>query len=272
MQRTRQKSLLFMLISLTLLFLVSQVSFFLIYYKSFAIIDTVAQSSLSHAIFNSALLLPLMGYFILQLVAYACLIIFVWFVTQSIRCLFHLSDTFAYWFGLCFWMLIIILVLSLNAYYFPHSSFSIIYTLMILRVSVAAVVIATLLAYLNFFMNRDVFVMGSLFLLFAAFVAGFELYQRYYLLPALTPISGKPNVIIIGLDSLRPDAINRKDTPAIYHFLASSHTFTRAYTPLARTFPSWVSLLTATYPKKMVHVLIFVRQKLSSPRIISSSN
>jgi arylsulfatase A-like enzyme len=63
----------------------------------------------------------------------------------------------------------------------------------------------------------------------------------------------KPNIILIGLDSLRPDHIGyfgHQDahTPTIDRFLASSVVFTNAYTPLARTFPSWVSILTAKYP------------------------
>ena len=66
--------------------------------------------------------------------------------------------------------------------------------------------------------------------------------------------SGKPNVFIIGVDSLRPDHISylgypRLTTPNIDDFLRNSIVFPEAMTPLGRTFPSWVSVLTGQYPK-----------------------
>src|SRR5690606_868871 len=58
--------------------------------------------------------------------------------------------------------------------------------------------------------------------------------------------SGKPNIVIIGLDSLRYDAVGRRPslTPSIDAFMKESVSFSDATTPLARTFPSWVSLIT----------------------------
>lgn len=66
--------------------------------------------------------------------------------------------------------------------------------------------------------------------------------------------SDKPNIIILSIDSLRPDITNptqpdNSSAPFISKQLASSHNFNQAYTPLARTFPSWMSLLTGKQPK-----------------------
>ncbi|MFQ6082249.1 MAG: sulfatase [Candidatus Aminicenantia bacterium] len=63
-----------------------------------------------------------------------------------------------------------------------------------------------------------------------------------------------PNVVIIGIDSLRPDhtgyfGYNNDTSPNIDNFLRESIVFTNCYTPLARTFPSWMSILTGKYPK-----------------------
>lgn len=58
----------------------------------------------------------------------------------------------------------------------------------------------------------------------------------------------QPDVVIVGLDSLRTDALGKGDTPAIDAFLAQSARFSDAITPLARTFPSWVSLVTGKHP------------------------
>lgn len=65
------------------------------------------------------------------------------------------------------------------------------------------------------------------------------------------PPAGKPHVIIVGIDSLRFDATGPgggDKTPNIDAFLAGATTFQDATTPLARTFPAWVSLLTGRHP------------------------
>ena len=63
-----------------------------------------------------------------------------------------------------------------------------------------------------------------------------------------------PNIIILSVDSLRPDITNqlspeKSPAPFISKQLGLSYNFTRAYTPLARTFPSWMSVLTGKLPK-----------------------
>jgi len=58
----------------------------------------------------------------------------------------------------------------------------------------------------------------------------------------------KPNVILLGVDSLRPDLATRENAPHLRAFLDQSLELTDAITPLARTFPSWVSILTGRHP------------------------
>lgn len=70
---------------------------------------------------------------------------------------------------------------------------------------------------------------------------------------ATTAERAQSDVILIGLDSLRPDHIGGSAgspslTPALDGFLAESWVAERAYTPLARTFPSWMSILSGRYP------------------------
>jgi hypothetical protein len=64
----------------------------------------------------------------------------------------------------------------------------------------------------------------------------------------------RPNVIIVGIDSLRPDAVGEYRgiglTPNVDRFLRDgAHQFTDAVTPAARTFPSWISILTGHNPR-----------------------
>lgn len=62
----------------------------------------------------------------------------------------------------------------------------------------------------------------------------------------------QPHIIVIGIDSLRselalgPEA--KRYMPNLAEFLARSVTFSDAITPLARTFPSWVSILSGKHP------------------------
>lgn len=62
-----------------------------------------------------------------------------------------------------------------------------------------------------------------------------------------------PNIIIIGLDSLNPKhtgyfGYERNTTPYLDSLLKEFVVFKNSYTPLARTFPSWFSVLTGQYP------------------------
>jgi arylsulfatase A-like enzyme len=65
-------------------------------------------------------------------------------------------------------------------------------------------------------------------------------------------IGQKPNIILVGIDSLRTDLTMDGDgrglTPNIDAFLRQSHVFPDAITPLARTYPAWVSILTGKHP------------------------
>ena len=64
--------------------------------------------------------------------------------------------------------------------------------------------------------------------------------------------SSAPHVVILGLDSLRNDlsevTTGRSLTPNVDAFLAGSQQFTDTLSPLARTFPAWVSILTGRHP------------------------
>lgn len=62
----------------------------------------------------------------------------------------------------------------------------------------------------------------------------------------------RPDIVLIGIDSLRPelvgDARHIGYMPALSRFVNSGHRFTDATTPLARTFPAWMALLTGQRP------------------------
>jgi arylsulfatase A-like enzyme len=57
-----------------------------------------------------------------------------------------------------------------------------------------------------------------------------------------------PNVFILGIDSMRPDHTNATIAPHVHAFLEGAAQMQDAVTPLARTFPAWVSILTGRHP------------------------
>jgi hypothetical protein len=71
--------------------------------------------------------------------------------------------------------------------------------------------------------------------------------------PSHAGVTGaSPNVIILGVDSLRQDLTEARNgavvTPNIDRFLAGAIRFSDATSPLARTYPAWVSILTGRHP------------------------
>ena len=58
-----------------------------------------------------------------------------------------------------------------------------------------------------------------------------------------------PNVLLISADSLRADRINSRVAPFLSELGQRATTFERAYVTIARTLPSWVTLLTGRFPQ-----------------------
>jgi arylsulfatase A-like enzyme len=86
---------------------------------------------------------------------------------------------------------------------------------------------------------------------------GVALLSASVAVPAITTVGNggkafdRPHVILVGIDSLRADFVqNELDhwTPSIDEFLTDSVYFANAYTPLARTFPAWISIISGRHP------------------------
>ena len=63
--------------------------------------------------------------------------------------------------------------------------------------------------------------------------------------------SEQPNIFIIGVDSLRADLVEAEQspTPILKSITESSAYFKNTLTPVARTFPAWISILTGNAPQ-----------------------
>jgi len=89
-------------------------------------------------------------------------------------------------------------------------------------------------------------------------------------------INTGPNVIFIGIDSLNPDhtgyfGYQYNTTPYLDEFMRENIVFSNCYTPLARTFPSWYSILSGKYPKKTGVRYNLINRKYISPDAVTIS-
>lgn len=268
-------SLLSMLICLTILFIVAQISLFYTHYKVSDLVDSLVNTSIALQILHTVILLPMIKYIMLQIIAYVLFVGWIWFIAVSVSEWFKLSKNTTYWMGIIFWCLACVTLLTLNYKYYPDSFFA--KELMNFNLfkhyhhiffifSLSVFFIATSIAYLNYFWCKRYRIIGTLLLLITVVMMAGALYERKYHPVVIQKTHAQPNIIFIGLDSLRPDFIHYYGaqeirTPNIDLFLKNSLHFTQAYTPLARTFPAWISILTAKYPKHH-----YARNNLVNPK------
>lgn len=246
------------LIWLTLIVITGQIVFFLIHYKVSDLLDSLVQSSLKSDMFHAIIIFPIIQFFLIQLASYIAFISWVWFISTSISELFKLSRRVSFWLCLFLWVMSCCVILCLNNYYYPDSFFANLIPTnnLLLFISLGVSIVAALFAYIHFILNRRHIIVGSLFLFLLFIFYSFSIYDHFKSRAFLSehPSNSQPNIILIGLDSVRPDFISYFGnhtiaTPHIDAFLKKATIFTEAYTPLARTFTSWMSILTSLYPK-----------------------
>ena len=127
-------------------------------------------------------------------------------------------------------------------------------------VMVGALVVAALLAGIG--LRRRPAIAGLL----ALAVGGVIAYDAGGVWSSSAASTAKPHVIVIGVDSLRADRLGLDGpAPRITAQAAQGESWQRAIVPLARTFPSWVSLLTGKLPPEHG-----VRHMFPSPQTVAA--
>jgi len=260
-QHNSQPSLLRTLIYLTLLLIIAQWIFFFIHYHVSELIDAFVSSSLVADFYHASIILPLVAFFLIQLMAYALGVGWIWFISMAASQCIGFSSRLTYMAGVLMWCVAIVALFSLNQYYFPHSFFATglsptFLSQTTLVVSLLIMGLITFIAYAHTLITRH-FLRSALFylgLIGSVSVLAWYEHSLVFYSPLLVQ-DKRPNIILIGLDSLRPDFTHYYGhasihTPHIDDFLKTAVTFNHAYTPLARTYPAWMSILTATYPKQ----------------------
>jgi hypothetical protein len=130
-------------------------------------------------------------------------------------------------------------ILSLNSYFFPGSLYISLFTI---ENSQAALPIIILIASCCLLAAINIHKFIPIVILILVPLSYLPLSHDTY--PA-TP--EKPNIFIIGIDSLRPELIN-KYMPYLNRQLKESTVFSNSFTSFARTYPAWISILTGKHP------------------------
>ncbi|MHB1949024.1 MAG: sulfatase-like hydrolase/transferase [Gammaproteobacteria bacterium] len=255
MNEKRKSGLFGYLLLLTTLFILIEISLFI--QSSEMYLDDF--KSVSDQLVIPAKVVPGIVFFVgVQIGLHLLFTILVWALARILGSMWPCSWRTTEKIGFLLWFVGIAFVLCANQIYFPNSKFAslthfiipngLAYVIFI----VASIIIGLIagLALLGIFLNAPRR-MGGLVL-----VSVVCLFMHYRLTtPVLTDATtvDKPNIILIGIDSLRPDFLGffgyEKHTPHIDKFLNQATVFADAFTPIARTFPAWVSILSGEYPK-----------------------
>jgi hypothetical protein len=121
-------------------------------------------------------------------------------------------------------------------------------------IALAATALFILLAAARKRLRRTAFSLRARSYVAAAAVAALLVWLPFAsTLPSAAPTpSPRPHVVLIGIDSLRCDVTalggEASLTPKIDEFLATSAVLGDVTSPLARTFPAWISTLTGRHP------------------------
>lgn len=254
---------------LTLVFVILQVRFYSHSLANAGALHIIVKHAVTIDLIKSkSVLLPLIGYLTAQFVLYTFVIFYICYVTRSISKVMHLRRRNSYLLAAINTILCFYFVITANAIYFPLSVFAFdtnlhiiwqltyksLFYLTIGLLSVQIIIsLQTLLQRLRAkSINKfDTITLCSMMIIIAISLNLPTVIMQLVNKPIQT--TQQPNIILVSIEALRPDFINSPYRHSIaMPFLASqlkqSINFTDAYTPIAQSFPSWMSLLTAKTP------------------------
>lgn len=248
------------LLLLTGFFSLLEISFFIQCNKDF-LEDFTFVADVMHIPY--AVLPGILFYLLAQLVIHLGYCLTVWIIAELISKFFLLSGPRKVFLSILLWLLGIVTILASNQHFFPNSKFADLSNFLLPE-----------------FISNHLWIAFTLICGFCVLIAVIEFINTmirqsmiYFLVAIviLTPVivwlcspktlpidhasAEKPNIILVGVDSLRPDFLSyfgsEKSTPFFDSFLNQAFVFSEAITPLARTFPSWSSVLMGKYPREI---------------------
>jgi arylsulfatase A-like enzyme len=247
------------LLFLTFIFFLLEISF-LIQRGTFYLSDFTMVSAHLHIPLK---ILPGIIFFILaQIFVHVLFTVLIWSVARLIGVILRLSWPRTQTVGFSLWCVGLVTVILANEVLFANSRFANILTivlapraaddLLLIFAGVSAAALFLALCSLTLIVIKKLPVVSRVILglIFLSTTAGFVTHHQRVVDAATEE---RPNIILIGVDSLRPDFLGfmggDKITPRLDEFLEHSAVFAQAITPQARTFPAWIDLLTGQYSK-----------------------
>jgi arylsulfatase A-like enzyme len=270
--KSKSLSLFRTLLILTILSICTQITFLYLNSLTNEIIDTFITDSITSEVLQSKIfIIGLIEFLTAQLLIYSVFIGAVWYLATSIGDLLAWRERTTYTLGILLWLISAVTIVAANTYFSPNSFFSELIQKFLfqqlsnktLKITFSAGAVTLSLACVLAFINlinqlarKKNLLPHTTVLTLIATLLFLQVWEKISTRPVThsTATVTQPNIIIIGLDALRPDFVGfyqakkTAHTPTIDKFLASAVEFTNATTTLARTFPSWSSILTSSYP------------------------
>lgn len=247
----KKNNLLFYLTLLTGLFILLEISFFIqsnqLYLGDYRLIADRLQ--VPRAIIPGAIF-----FFCIQILLHIIFIFYIWGLARLCAKTLHYSVAQTEKLGIGLWVIGLLTVLLANYYFYPNSKFSTLIHSVFFYPDIAntCLIICASLMLLSMLIAAWHIRFLSGILVGIALIL--QLIHSIPSIPKDAATSSKPNIILIGVDSLRPDFLGffgyETITPHIDQFLQKATVFSESLTPLARTYPAWVSILTGKYPKE----------------------
>lgn len=258
-RKSKTSGLLGYLLLLTILFIFVEISLFIqeneLYLGSYTLI--------ADQIKIPRVVIPAIVYFFsIQLFLHVLFTFFIWGMARLIAIACHCSWKTTEKIGFSLWGIGLLTLLLANQYYFPNTKFANLLNVFLpskmgiifLFVFLGVLLIAFLISVWGLILlsSKKIKIFSAILMgLVVSFLIVAQPFKPSQMMDAATV--EKPNIIFIGIDSLRPDFLGyfgyEKYTPHLDDFLNQSAVFTDAFTPLARTFPAWVGILSGQYPK-----------------------
>lgn len=148
------------------------------------------------------------------------------------------------------WMITTLAIISTNGHFFPLSNFSRVLLSPFPRLLIDSFMGVSLLLIIGLLINA-LLMYAYHFPRAAGITVISGLMAALYVIippPHITMNTTQPSIILIGIDSLSPRHVTPTTTPTIQSFIHNSVYFKESITPLARTNPSWQSILSGLYP------------------------
>ncbi|MCD6038828.1 MAG: hypothetical protein K0S27_228 [Gammaproteobacteria bacterium] len=243
------------LFALTSFFLLLEISFFIQASNSY--LDVFKE--IAYHLKIPTQIFPGVAYFLaMQLLIHIAYVFFIAYLAIFISFALDCTQAQVERLGLTLGIMGLFLILLANHHFYPDSKFSILISDLVpdviqtlcFIILLMVFSLALVLALYGLYKSNKTFCIIGVFL-----ISAFTVWYSHFPTARISAATAsKPNIIIIGVDAVRPDFLGYfgggKHTPHLDNFLNQAAVFSESLTPLARTYPAWVSILTGQYPKK----------------------